>query len=54
LGVAAPLIGALVAATGTLSIDNVATVVADRDAMYRGAEQHRVLEVGTTTPAQAG
>jgi hypothetical protein len=46
LGVAAPVIGALAAATGTFTIDDVATVVADRDAMYRGAEQHRVLELG--------
>ena len=44
LGVAAPVIGALVAATGTLAVDDVAAVVADRDAMYRGAEQYRVLE----------
>ena len=45
LGVAAPVIGALVAATGTLAIDDLAEVVADRDAMYRGAKQHRVLEL---------
>ena len=45
LGVAAPVIGALVATTGTLALDDVAEVVADRDAMYRGAEQHRVLEL---------
>jgi len=45
LGVAAPVIGALVAATGTLPVDDVAAVVADRDAMYRGAERHRVLEL---------
>jgi hypothetical protein len=44
MGVAAPVIGALVATTGTLAIDDVAEVVADRDAMYRGAGQHRVLE----------
>jgi hypothetical protein len=44
LGVAAPVIGALVATTGTLAIDDVAETVADRDAMYRGAEQHKVLE----------
>jgi oxalate oxidoreductase subunit delta len=50
LGVAAPVIGALVAATGTLPIDDVAEVVADRDAMYRGAEQHRVLDL---RPSQA-
>jgi hypothetical protein len=45
LGVAAPVIGALVATTGTLPLDDVAGVVADRDAMYRGAEQHRVIEL---------
>jgi hypothetical protein len=50
MGVAAPVIGALAAATGTLPVDEVAGVVADRDAMYRGAEQHRVLEF---TPSQA-
>jgi hypothetical protein len=45
LGVAAPVIGALIATTGTLALDDVAEVVADRDAMYRGAEQHRVLQL---------
>jgi hypothetical protein len=45
LGVAAPVIGALIATTGTLPLDDVAGLVADRDAMYRGAEQHRVLEL---------
>jgi hypothetical protein len=49
-GVAAPVIGALVAATGTLALDDVAAVVADRDAMYRGAERYRVLEL---SPAPA-
>jgi oxalate oxidoreductase subunit delta len=44
MGVAAPLIGALTAATGELPIDEVAAVVADRDAMLRGAEQHTVIE----------
>ena len=44
LGIAAPVIGALVATTGALALDDVAEVVADRDAMYRGAERHRVLE----------
>ena len=43
-GIAAPLIGALVAATGDLPADAVAEVVADRDAMFRGAEQHAVIE----------
>jgi oxalate oxidoreductase subunit delta len=50
LGVAAPVIGALAAATGTFTVGDVATVVADRDAMYRGAEHHRVLEF---SPARA-
>jgi hypothetical protein len=44
LGVAAPVIGALTAATGTLPVDDVAATVADRDAMYRGAEHKRVIE----------
>jgi hypothetical protein len=44
MGVAAPVIGALVATTGAFAIDDVAEVVADRDAMYRGAEQYKVLE----------
>lgn len=44
MGIAAPLIGALVAATGDLPIDEVASVVADRDAMLRGAEQHKVIQ----------
>jgi hypothetical protein len=44
MGVAAPVIGALVATTGTLALDDVAQAVADRDAMYRGAEQYRVLD----------
>jgi hypothetical protein len=44
LGIAAPLIGALVAATGDLPVDEVASVVADRDAMLRGAEQHKVIQ----------
>ena len=44
IGIAAPLLGALVAATGELPVDEVAAVVADRDAMLRGVEQHTVLE----------
>jgi hypothetical protein len=44
VGVAAPLIGALVAATGELAVDAVAEVVADRDAMLRGAKQHAVIQ----------
>lgn len=45
LGVAAPVIGALVAQTGALNLDDVAQVVADTDAMYRGARQHQVLQL---------
>jgi Pyruvate/2-oxoacid:ferredoxin oxidoreductase gamma subunit len=43
-GIAAPLLGALVAATGELPVEAVAEVVADRDAMLRGAEKHRVVQ----------
>ena len=45
LGVAAPVIGALVATTGTLALDDMAEVVADRDAMYRGAEKYKMLDL---------
>jgi oxalate oxidoreductase subunit delta len=51
LGIAAPLIGALIAATGDLPLDRVAEVVADRDAMLRGAEQHRALRFTAQTTA---
>lgn len=44
MGIAAPLIGALVAATGELPLDVVADQVADRDAMFRGVEKHQVIE----------
>jgi hypothetical protein len=53
LGVAAPVIGALVATTGTLAIDDVAETVADRDAMYRGAEQLKVLEFQPSSTADS-
>jgi hypothetical protein len=43
-GIAAPLIGALVASTGVLPVEAVAEVVADRDAMLRGARQHAVVQ----------
>src|SRR5580692_6197471 len=39
-GIAAPLIGALVAATGVLPVEAVAEVGAGREAMLRGAEKH--------------
>jgi hypothetical protein len=44
MGIAAPLIGALAAATGELPLDAVAEQVADRDAMFRGVAQHQVIE----------
>lgn len=60
VGIAAPVIGALVAAAGTLATDEVAEVVADRDAFYRGARQHQVLDFSAgaaappATPTAAG
>ena len=49
MGIAAPLIGALVAATGVLPVDAVADEVADRDAMLRGVAHHRVVEFAPAT-----
>jgi hypothetical protein len=43
-GIAAPLIGALVAAAGDLPVEVVAEVVADREAMLRGAKQHTIVD----------
>jgi oxalate oxidoreductase subunit delta len=51
MGIAAPLIGALVAATDELPVDAVADVVADRDAMLRGAAQHAVVTFAEPAPA---
>src|SRR5947207_3115800 len=48
MGIAAPLIGALVAATGELPVDAVADVVADRDAMLRGVAHHTVIDFAAT------
>ncbi len=56
MGIAAPLIGALVAATGELAVDAVADVVADRNAMLRGVAHHTVIDFAGSppvTPAQA-
>ena len=44
MGVAAPLLGALIAATGVIPIDTVAETVADRDAFHRGSKEYRVLD----------
>ncbi len=59
MGIAAPLIGALTAATGVLPLDAVADQVADRDAMLRGAAQYAVIDMAadagaaSATPAPA-
>jgi hypothetical protein len=62
MGIAAPLIGALVAATGELPVDIVAQQVADTDAMFRGIAHHQVVEfdhpaagnaAGQATPSPA-
>ena len=53
MGIAAPLIGALVAAAGELPVDAVADAVADRDAMLRGAAQHTVVELAPGPEAGA-
>jgi hypothetical protein len=52
MGIAAPLIGALIAATGTLPLEAVADQVADRDAMLRGAAQHTVVDLAATAPSE--
>jgi oxalate oxidoreductase subunit delta len=44
VGVASPLAGALVAATGVLSLDAVAKLLEEKEAFYRGAEQHKVVD----------
>jgi oxalate oxidoreductase subunit delta len=48
IGIAAPLLGALTAATGVLDLDVVAEQVEEREAFYRGAEHHRVLDYAET------
>ena len=48
IGIAAPLLGALTAATGVLDLDVVAETVEERQAFYRGAEHHRVLDYAET------
>jgi hypothetical protein len=54
MGIAAPLIGALVAATGVLPVDAVADVVADRDAMLRGVAHHTVVSLAGPAPGATG
>jgi hypothetical protein len=43
-GIAAPLTGALTAATNELLLDLVADVAADGDAFYRSARQHTSVQ----------
>lgn len=45
IGIAAPLIGALAAATGELPLETVAATVHDTSAFWRGAEHHTVLDL---------
>jgi hypothetical protein len=54
MGIAAPLIGALVGATGVLPVDALADVVADRDAMLRGVAQHTVVDFAPLPDASGG
>lgn len=44
IGVPAPIIGAVAAATGIVKLESLKSVVADVDAMMRGAEQMKVKE----------
>jgi hypothetical protein len=44
IGIAAPLLGALTAATGVLPLEAVRDTVTDKDAFMRGAEHHSVLD----------
>jgi oxalate oxidoreductase subunit delta len=53
IGIAAPLIGALTAATGVLPLDLVAETVYEQAAFRRGAEQHRVLDHAQSQPSPA-
>src|SRR5438552_1446662 len=54
MGIAAPLIGALTAATGELPVDTVAAQVADRDAMLRGAAKYAVVDFTAAAGEQDG
>ena len=53
IGIAAPLTGALAAATGILSPEAVAETVHDKDAFWRGVNEHRVLEYAQKEVQQA-
>jgi Pyruvate/2-oxoacid:ferredoxin oxidoreductase gamma subunit len=51
IGIAAPLVGALTAATAELPLEIVAETLEDREAFYRGAEHYRVLDYAETDKA---
>jgi hypothetical protein len=53
MGIAAPLIGALTAATGELPVEAVADQVADAGAMLRGAAKHAVVDFTASAGVQA-
>src|SRR5438034_6993328 len=54
LGIAAPLIGALVAATGVLPLEAGGNQVADEDAMLRGAARHTVVDLAAAADVPDG
>jgi len=54
LGIAAPLLGALTAATGVIPLQAMAEAVAHKEAMLRGAENFRVLDVSGRSVAAQG
>jgi Pyruvate/2-oxoacid:ferredoxin oxidoreductase gamma subunit len=53
IGVAAPLLGALTAATGVLPLEPVKKTVRDQDAFMRGAEHYSVLDYAQTQVREA-
>jgi oxalate oxidoreductase subunit delta len=53
IGVSAPLLGALTAATGVLPLDAVRQTVYEKDAFDRGASQHRILDYAQARIRQA-
>ena len=44
-GIAAPLLGAVAKATGLVKLENLAAVVKNKDALYRGHEKAVVLAI---------
>jgi Pyruvate/2-oxoacid:ferredoxin oxidoreductase gamma subunit len=52
VGIAAPLVGAVAAATGIIKVESLKGVVSDVDAMVRGAENVRVLNYSSMAPVK--